>query len=117
MLLRIAESKTATLKLLALLSTLSTSTTGVDTVGIVNEAIEVYSAANESAVEDVSRDVLPSILTSAEQYHTFLAQQSANATSNASGFQVVIALLLFGKTRTFVREQGTSASADSSAAY
>lgn len=107
MVVRIAESKSATLKLLALLCNLPPSITGVDNIAIVNRAIEVYGAANESALEEVSRDVLPSILTEAEQYTAFLTKQGSKADSKQATVQVILALLQFGKRQGYVSEEGT----------
>jgi len=107
MAVRVAESRSATLKLLSLLSTLSVSGRKTDLVGLMNEAIEVYSAVDETALEDVSRDVLPSIITSSEQYHNFLAKQTDKAASDEAGVHVALALLEFGKRQNFVSQDGT----------
>ncbi|KAK5949891.1 hypothetical protein OHC33_009076 [Knufia fluminis] len=109
MAIRVAESRSATLKLLSLLITLSIPGHPVDVVVIMNKAIELYSAANETALEDVSRDVLPSLLTESKQYHIFLSRQGNKAASTVPDVQVVLAILDFGKRQGFVSENGTSA--------
>ena len=108
MAIRIAESRSATLKLLSLLGTLSAPEQGVDLILVVNKAIDMYSVADETALGDVSQDVLPSILTNSDLYHTFLAKQTQKVPSTMSEVQVVLIILEFGKRQGFIEEAGMS---------
>ena len=106
MVIRVAESKSATLKLLCLLSSLSLPGHVTDLASLINEAIGRYSAVNDTALKDVSREVLPSILTNSEQYHRFLSEQTDRGALSDSTVQVALALLAFGRTQSFVQEEG-----------
>ncbi|MBA7492632.1 hypothetical protein ES702_03182 [subsurface metagenome] len=103
---RITESKSATLKLLALLCGLSPSAYEVDLPSVLSKSIDIYSTADETALEAVTRDVLPSILTDKHLYMTFLSKQKRLDTSGISATLVVLTLLQFGKSKGFVSEFG-----------
>lgn len=103
---RITESKSATLKLLTLLCGLPMPTYGVDVPSILSKSIDVYSVADEAALEAVTRDVLPSVLTSQDVFATFLLKQQSLGKSNISAILVVLTLLQYGKSRSYVLESG-----------
>lgn len=107
MAMRVAESRSATLKLLSLFGTLPASGHGIDPIVVLNKAIDMYSAADETALGDVSRDVLPSILTNSDRYHTFLSKQTQKPTYTVSEMQVVLTVLEFGRRQGFISEGGT----------
>lgn len=104
---RFAESKSATLKLLALLCELPTSVCKVDISSIMSRSIDTYSAADETALDAITRDVLPSILVDRGLYFAFLSEQSRLIGTNTAAILVILGLLQFGKTKGFVEESGT----------
>lgn len=103
---RITECKSATLKLLALLCELSSSAYQVDLPSVLSKSIDMYSAANETALEAVTRDVLPSILTNKTLYMNFLSKQKQLDNFGTSAVLVVLTLLQYGKSKGFIAESG-----------
>lgn len=101
---RHTESKSATLKLLALLCELPISTYEVDVPSILSKSIDSYSIADETALEAVTRDVLPSILTNQDLFTNFLSKQQTSGPSSISAILVVLTLLQYGKSKGFVSE-------------
>lgn len=102
----ITECKSATLKLLALLCENSFSAYQVDLPSILSKSIDTYSAADETALEAVTRDVLPSILTNQNLFTSFLSKQKRPDTPGISALLVVLTLLQYGKSKGFVLESG-----------
>lgn len=103
---RLTDSRSAVLKLLALLCGLPKSAYGVDVPSILSRSIDTYSVADETALEAVTRDVLPSILTDADLFTTFLSKQEKLGANSTSAILVVLALLQYGKSKSYVTELG-----------
>lgn len=114
---RFTESKSATLKLLALLCGLSSLTYDVDLPRVFRKTIDVYSGANESALEAVTRDVLPSILTTQDLFTDFLLTQQKSRTCTTSSTVVILTLMQFGKRKGYVDEFGECSCRYSSQRY
>lgn len=103
---RFTESKSATLKLLALLCELPISDHQVDVPSLMSKSIDLYSIADETALEAVTRDVLPSVLTNQELFSNFLLKQQRLGTSTHSAILVVLTLTQYGKRKGYVAESG-----------
>jgi len=104
----VAESKSATLKLLSLLCTDKFVVEKVDMVSTTTRAVDSYSAANEHALEDVIREVLLAVLTDSKKYHTFLTKQLNSSESKMFTLEIVLGVLNFGKLCNYVTEDGKS---------
>lgn len=108
MVMRLAESKSATLKLLTMLCDgMCPGTTELDMVGIMDECLRLYTASDDKAMEDISRDVLPAILTNIDKFEALL-QRQATSVMTESGINVFLELLLFGKKKSFINESSES---------
>lgn len=103
---RYTESRSATLKLLALLCELPFSAYQVDVPSILSRCIDTYSSTDEAALEAVTRDVLPSVLTTQDLFQSFLSRQQQFDKSNSYVILVVLTLLQYGKNKGFVAEAG-----------
>ena len=106
MVMRIAESQSATLKLLSLLCKLSPAPQVPDVERIMERAIQIYGASSDTALEVVSRDVLPSVLTTPEQFWKFFSRQCENSTTSEAQILVALAMLQFGKNKAFLSDSG-----------
>lgn len=104
MVMRLAESKSATLKLMTLLCDGVPASDGLDMVSIMDECVRVYAACDNKAIEDISRDVLPAILTTADKFHAFLQRHLAAENPTESNVVALLALMSFGKKKVFVDE-------------
>ncbi|KAK5078950.1 hypothetical protein LTR64_002630 [Lithohypha guttulata] len=104
MVVHVAESKSATLKLLSLLCTLPAKTYDVELNQITREAVAIFGAANETSMNHVMRDVIPSIVSDRDQFHALLPQAGKVAVTETSAIQLILAQLNFGKTRAYLKE-------------
>lgn len=106
MVVNVAESKSATLKLLSLLCSLPTKELHVDIINVVHQAMDCYGASIQASTEDVTKEVLPSILTSKDQFSAFLTKSSRASLKSHSTVQLVLAQLKYGKSRGYLLEDG-----------
>ena len=109
MALRVTESKSATLKLLSLLCSLPPKIISIDPSVLIRQAIDAFASSDEMSLDDVTRDVLPAIVTSKEQFDAFVLR-SNHVAAEVSTILLTLALLRYGKSRGYVGEQGLSRS-------
>lgn len=102
----VAESKSATLKLLSLLPALPMSTTDVELKQVMREAVTTFSSAEESLMENVIKDVLPSILSDQDHFYALLPQANIPIADREAALRLYLAQLRFGKSKGYITEHG-----------
>lgn len=108
----IADSKTAVLKLLFLICT-NPKENGSKMVNLVQKAIEIYGMSNERALEDITKDILPSIISTKEQFCAFLPEPAASTIHTAAKVNLVLSQLKLGLLKGYITEAGKKQSTPS----
>lgn len=108
MVIQVAESRSATLKLLSLICTLRNDQVHGKIVNLVSQALDCYGMAPEASLTDVTCDVLPSIFVNQEQFHMFLSEPHSNTISDEPAVQLLLAQLKFGRSKIYIAETGKS---------
>lgn len=103
----VAESKSATLKLLALLPVLFAPGTGVELKDVMRHAITTFGAADETAMESVVKDVLPSVLSDQDQFFALLPRLDMPVTKTEATLRLYLAQLRFGQSKGYISSHCT----------
>ena len=105
MMMSVAESKTAVLKLLSLICT-DPMHCETNLPALVQKAIELYGTSNEKALENINQDVLPSIITSREHFYAFLPAANSEVHLTSAKINLILSQVKLGLLKTYITETG-----------